>query len=91
MLVGETLKKLRVKRGLTLEDIANATELSISYISCLERNKRNINFTTLEKISKALTVPLPVIIFLSASEADFDQKDKTLTNLQSTLAAYILG
>ena len=91
MKVGETLKKLRLKRALTLEDMATMTNLSVSYISCLERDKRNINFTTLEKIAKAISVPLPVIIFLSASEDDFDQGDKTLTALQSTLTAYVLS
>ncbi len=91
MQVGESLKKLRNRRSLTLEDVSTITGLSVSYISCLERNKRNINFTTLEKIAKAISVPLPVIIFISASDDDFDQEDKTLTALQSTLTSYILG
>ncbi len=91
MKVGDTLKKLRHKRALTLEDVATMTGLSVSYISCLERDKRNINFATLEKIAKAISVPLPVIIFLSASEEDFDQGDQTLTALQSTLTAYVLS
>ena len=91
MKIGDTLKKLRQKRRLTLEDVALATGLSISYISCLERDKRNINFTTLEKIAKAISVPLPVIIFLSANDEDFNQGDATLTALQSTLTAYVLG
>lgn len=91
MKIGETLKKLRNKKSLTLEDISFKTGLSVSYISCLERDKRNINFSTLEKIAKAISVPLPVIIFLSASDEDFDQGDKTLTSLQSTLTAYVLS
>ena len=91
MKIGATLKKLRNKKSLTLEDISTMTGLSVSYISCLERDKRNINFSTLEKIAKAISIPLPVIIFLSASEDDFDKEDKTLTALQSTLTAYILS
>lgn len=90
MKIGKTLKALRLKRNMTLDCVAGATNLSVSYISCLERDKRNINFSTLGKVAKALNTPLPIIVFLSASDDDLNNQDKTLMDFKSALAGYVL-
>ncbi|MEJ5229581.1 MAG: cupin domain-containing protein [Pseudothermotoga sp.] len=52
--IGEKIKRLRMSRGLTQEELAMRTDLSRSFISQLESNKTSISVDTLEKILRAL-------------------------------------
>ena len=56
--VGQRIKELRIKRGLTQEEFAFRCELDRTYITSLEKGKRNISLTNLEKIAKALDMTL---------------------------------
>ncbi len=89
MKIGTILKQLRNSKSLTLEELAEKAELSVAYISCLERDKRNLNFKSLELISKALEVPLPVIVFMAASKEDLGGGTGTLSELQDQLKYYV--
>ncbi len=53
---GETIKKLRLKKGLTLTDMSSQTKLPISLLYRIENNLRSLNLDTLVKISKCLGV-----------------------------------
>ena len=53
---GSRLKSLRTGRGLTQEQLADATELSIESISNMERGIFGPRFDNLEKIANALNV-----------------------------------
>ena len=48
--VCKTIKKLRLRKGISQEDLALAADLDRSYISGIERMQKNITFCTLEKI-----------------------------------------
>jgi len=52
--IGEKLKKLRLSRGLTQEELATRTDLSRSFISQLESDKTSPSIETLERILRAL-------------------------------------
>jgi len=56
--IGEKLKKLRLSRGLTQEELAERTDLSRSFISQLESDKTSPSIETLEKILAALGTDL---------------------------------
>lgn len=56
------VKKYRQERGLRLEDLANATELSISYLSAVENGRANISVDNADSIARALGVPLAVLL-----------------------------
>lgn len=56
--VGNRIKDLRTKSGLSQEKLAFACELDRTYIGSVERGERNISVINLNKISKALDVPL---------------------------------
>lgn len=45
-----TIKKLRLQSGISQEQLALLAELDRSYISGIEREQKNITFSTLEKI-----------------------------------------
>lgn len=55
-MVGEKIRKLRKEKKLTLKDIAEATGLSIGYISQLERGAVEPSLASLRKVSEFLGV-----------------------------------
>ena len=56
-LVGENCARLRLKRGLTQEELAEKSGFSQQYISDLERGKRNPTIVTIYELAQALGVP----------------------------------
>ncbi len=57
-IVGENLRKIRESMELTQEELALRTSLTQGYINFLESGKRGYTKKSLEKISKALDVPI---------------------------------
>ena len=55
-LLGERVRGLRRDRGLTQEDLAESLDLSVAYVSLIERGGRNPPFTTVVAIAHALGV-----------------------------------
>lgn len=61
-IVAAKLKGLRVKRKLTQQALADTCDLSVSYISMLERGDRSPPLDTLEALATALGVkPLELL------------------------------
>lgn len=56
--VGKRIKELRQKKGLSQEEFAFRCDLDRTYITSLERGKRNVSLTNLEKIAKAFEMTL---------------------------------
>lgn len=56
--VGQRIKELRAKQGLSQEEFAFKCDLDRTYITSLERGKRNISLENLEKIAKAFNMTL---------------------------------
>lgn len=56
--IGTNIKYIRKEKGLTLQDISNATDLSLGYLSKLERNISSPNIANLHKICKALGITM---------------------------------
>jgi len=52
MKIGEELRKLRRYRGLTLSQVSEQTDLSVSFLSDVERGKTNPSLDTLQKLSE---------------------------------------
>jgi transcriptional regulator with XRE-family HTH domain len=64
-LVGERLRAIRNQKGLTQAQVAEKARLNDKYYSEVERGIRNITLVNLQKISKALGVPLGEIFRFS--------------------------
>ena len=56
--LGDRIRTLRRTRGMTQEALAEALDLSVAYVSLIERGGRNPPYTTVALIAGALSVPL---------------------------------
>jgi transcriptional regulator with XRE-family HTH domain len=52
--LGKTIRKLRLAKGWTQEQLADAAKLHPTYIGGIERGERNVGFDNLLKIARAL-------------------------------------
>jgi len=53
---GKRIRTLRLAKGWTQEDLANASGLHSTYIGGIERGERNVGLLNIYKIAKALGV-----------------------------------
>ena len=58
ILVGKRVKGLRNRLGVSQEELAEIAELDRTYITSVERGKRNISIVNIEKIATALNISL---------------------------------
>lgn len=70
MNLGRAIKLCRTQRELTQAELAERTSLSVSYLSLIEKNKRNPSISTVTTIASALRVPLNVLIFLASDASE---------------------
>jgi transcriptional regulator with XRE-family HTH domain len=56
--IGQKVKSLRERRGLTQERLAELAELSPTYISHIERGSKNVSLNALMRLADALEVPV---------------------------------
>lgn len=56
--VGKKLRRVRLRKGLTLKAVAERTGLSESFISQLERGRSNASIASIQRIAVALDTPL---------------------------------
>jgi transcriptional regulator with XRE-family HTH domain len=58
----KNLKKFRLEKGLSQEDLAHECGLHRTYVSSVERGERNISVDNMEKLAIALGVSLRELI-----------------------------
>ena len=56
--IGKRVKELRNNLGISQEELADLAGLDRTYITSVERGKRNISIMNIEKLSNALKVTL---------------------------------
>lgn len=55
---GKKLRKIRRMQDLTQEELAERAEVSVDFISLVERGKNQPSFKVIEKLSAALNTPV---------------------------------
>ena len=60
--IGGAIRELRERRGLTLEGLAANADISYQYLSGIETGKENFSIRILEKIARALELPMVALI-----------------------------
>ena len=99
--VGQNIKRIRLLKGLSQENLANALDKSTNFISLVENGKTGISIPTLIGFCKELEVdantilsgivPVPetnVDTFIIQSLNLFDEKDKAMV---TDLITYIVN
>lgn len=86
MKLGDVIKKCRKLRGLTQSQVSISANMSESYLSLLEKNKREPSLTSLESIAQALKIPVSILVFLGSeqnniSELTEDQIDSLTSSI----------
>jgi transcriptional regulator with XRE-family HTH domain len=79
MNVGHAIKFCRQQKKLSIPALAARAGLSASYISLLERNARDPPLSTMEKISRSLSVPLSVLMFIGTSQGELESIPAEIT------------
>jgi transcriptional regulator with XRE-family HTH domain len=85
---GKALRIVRSAKNISQKQLSKKTDLDPSYISLLEKSKRTPTIETLQKIVKALDIPLH-LFFLLAS--DKDQIKSTSSNKKRDIAEILLN
>lgn len=71
MKIGKAIQTVRKRKKISQGDAAQAAGITSSYLSLLEKGKKdNPSTELLERIAQAIGVPLGVIYFLTVSSGD---------------------
>jgi len=62
LLFASNLKRIRLDKKLTQENVAEGAGLHTNYISSVERGERNISICNIERIACALGVTMPDLL-----------------------------
>lgn len=65
--LGSVIRGMREQRELTLQQVADRTRLSVSYLSQIERDLMHPSVSTLKRIAQALKIPAGKLMFPVAS------------------------
>lgn len=90
MNIGKTIKICRNQKHLSQKELADKAGISVSYLSLLERNKREPNINILNKISLALNVPLSILIFLASDKKELSPLDSDIIDKLSRLTLELM-
>lgn len=74
--IGERIKALRSEEGMTLAELGQRTNLSVSYLSQIERDKTTPSLSTLTNVAKALNVGLRYFFETEAEAAHVVRADE---------------
>lgn len=66
---GANVRRVRLKRGMTLETLATEAGLAYSYMGGIERGQRNPSLDVADRIAKALASD-PVTLFCATPSED---------------------
>lgn len=58
LIFSRNLRKIRLAKGLSQEDLAEESGLHRTYVSSVERGERNISVDNMEKLARALNVDI---------------------------------
>ncbi|MBI4979678.1 MAG: helix-turn-helix transcriptional regulator [Spirochaetes bacterium] len=69
---GKKVKRYRKELNLTVEELAERMEVSVSHIFEVESGRRFLSVNTLPRLSKALNIPLTALFEIETSGKDTD-------------------
>lgn len=91
MNIGNAIQLARTRRKLSQAKLAERVGLSVSYLSLLERSRRDPPLSTLQRIAAGLHVPLEILFFLGAEDNELSGINKDLAGQLAAMALDLLN
>ena len=60
--LGDNIKKIRTRKGMSQGDICRALDMDRGYMSAIENGKKNITIQQLERLAQALDVSVDKLL-----------------------------
>lgn len=60
--LGENIKKIRARKGMSQGDICRTLDMDRGYMSAIENGKKNITISQLERLAQALGVSVDKLL-----------------------------
>lgn len=73
MNLGKAIRMCRINRGMKQAELANLSDISVSHLCLLEKDKRDPSLSAVNSISKALEIPVSVLVFLASQYEDIKE------------------
>ena len=90
-MIGDVLKRTRAINGLKATEMSELLEISKSYLSEIENNKKKPSLELLEKYSKIYGIKLSSLILLSEDYDDAKKDNKGETFVRNMMMRLIKG
>lgn len=91
MNIGQAIHLARSKRRLSQAALAERAGISVSYLSLLERSRRDPPLSTLRRIASALRMPLEILFFLGAEDGELGNLNRELAGQLAFAALELLN
>ena len=91
MNIGQAIQLARSKRKLSQAALAKRAGISVSYLSLLERGRRDPPLSTIQQIAAALVMPVEILFFLGAEEGELGQLNRDLAGQLAITALELLN
>jgi transcriptional regulator with XRE-family HTH domain len=80
--IGKTIRRLRVDREISQQDLAQCAGITSSFLSLVENDRRRPSLRILQKLAAALDVPEEVLLWDAVElPAGLPEKDKRMCEL----------
>ena len=90
MKIGSVIKKCRKLRNMTQLQVSALADVSESYLSLIEKDKRQPTLSNLESIADAFQIPVSVLVFLAAKQESISEiTDTQIESLTKTIYSMI--
>jgi len=72
-----------MEKNLTLEELSEKAQISVSFLSYIEKNKKIPSIKTIEKISKGLNIPVYKLFLSEPNKKENNAIDNFLNEINS--------
>lgn len=91
MNLGHAIQLARSKRKLSQAALAERADISVSYLSLLERGRRDPPLSTIQRLAAALVMPVEILLFLGSEDGELGQLNRELAGQLAITALELLN
>lgn len=88
---GKTIKRYRIQRGLTQKELAEEAGITPSYLSSLEKGKKEPSIALIKKICNVLKLPYEIMFWESVEiNKELSKQDRKIVELAKRIVRHYL-